>query len=146
MIAVYDAVTRLQNKRPLIHSGIVAEFTCLCAPQGAYSYAAGQGESMHRYLGMVAALMLAGCASNEFQVRERAAIDLKCDSEQVSVKLLERPYMGVTRYEADGCGDSRQYECRARAYSMGLPVGERACRREGGRPTGAAELPGRYGF
>jgi hypothetical protein len=101
---------------------------------------------MYRYLGMLAALLLAGCASNQTQVRERAARDLKCDSEQISVTLLERPYMGVTRYEAAGCGDARQYECRARAYSAGLPIGERSCHREGAGPTGAVELPGTYGF
>ena len=102
---------------------------------------------MYKVLGIVAALAIAGCASNVSQVKERGAIDLKCEPEQVSVTLLERPYMGVTRYEATGCGDTRQYECRARAYSAGVPLGERVCRREGQGPAGAAEIAtGKFGF
>jgi hypothetical protein len=101
---------------------------------------------MLRESAILAVIVLAGCATNETQVRDRASVDLRCDAAQVSVQLLERPYLGVTRYEAEGCGATREYECRARAYSAGLPIGERACRREGSAPSGVVELPGRAGF
>jgi len=74
---------------------------------------------------------LAGCASNNSQVLLKSAQDLNCDEADVHVKLTERPYVGVTRYEATGCGETRSYECRARAYVAGVPMGERACRRTG---------------
>jgi len=77
--------------------------------------------------------MIVGCATNGSQVQLRSAQDLDCDVENVSVKLTERPYIGVTRYEATGCGESRFYECRARAYVAGVPMGERTCRRTGDR-------------
>jgi hypothetical protein len=79
----------------------------------------------------IAAATLAGCASNNYQVRLRGAQDLNCDEANVHIKLTERPYVGVTRYEATGCGDTRSYECRARAYVAGVPMGERTCRRTG---------------
>ena len=79
----------------------------------------------------IALPMLAGCASNSSQVRLRSAQDLDCDAANVHVELTERPYVGVTRYEATGCGASRSYECRARAYVAGVPMGERTCRRTG---------------
>ena len=79
----------------------------------------------------VAISMLVGCASNSSQVLLRSAQDLNCDEASVHVKLTERPYVGVTRYEATGCGESRSYECRARAYVVGVPMGERTCRRTG---------------
>jgi hypothetical protein len=102
---------------------------------------------MYKFLGILATFALAGCATNQSQVRERAAIDMRCDSDEIAINLLERPYMGVTRYEAVGCGETRQYECRARAYSAGLPIGERACRRDGSSPKGTVELPnGKFGF
>jgi hypothetical protein len=82
-------------------------------------------------LAVVASSTLAGCASNTWQVRERSAQDLNCDAANVHVELTERPYVGVTRYEATGCGESRFYECRARAYVAGVPMGERTCRRTG---------------
>jgi hypothetical protein len=75
--------------------------------------------------------MLAGCASNVTQVRTRAALDLACDPSNVDVQLTERPYLGVTRYEAAGCGETRSYVCRAPFYSLGLPLGERTCKRPG---------------
>ena len=81
----------------------------------------------------IAVPMLVGCATNSSQVRLRSAQDLDCDAASVSVKLTERPYVGVTRYEATGCGESRFYECRARAYVAGVPMGERTCRRSGDR-------------
>jgi hypothetical protein len=86
-----------------------------------------------RTIGLVvlALLMIAGCASNNWQVRERSAQDLNCDAANVHVELTERPRVGVTRYEATGCGESRSYECRARAYVAGVPMGERTCRRTG---------------
>jgi len=86
-----------------------------------------------RTIGLVvlALLMIAGCASNSWQVRERSAQDLNCDAANVHVELTERPRVGVTRYEATGCGESRSYECRARAYVAGVPMGERTCRRTG---------------
>ena len=77
------------------------------------------------------ALGLAGCATNVSQVRERGAADLNCDAKAVSVTLVERPYVGVTRYEAEGCGATKAYECTARLFSWGMPIGERTCRREG---------------
>jgi len=80
----------------------------------------------------IALPLLAGCASNNAQVHARGALDLDCDPSNVHVTLTERPYVGVTRYEASGCGASRSYECRARAYVLGLPLGERTCRRTGG--------------
>jgi hypothetical protein len=86
-----------------------------------------------RVLVAIALSTLVGCASNSTQVRLRSAQDLDCDAANVHVRLTERPYVGVTRYEATGCGDSRTYECRARAYVAGVPMGERTCRRTGGR-------------
>jgi len=80
---------------------------------------------------VIAASMLAGCASNNSQVLLKGAQDLNCDEADVHVKLTERPYVGVTRYEATGCGETRSYECRAKAYVVGIPMGERACRRTG---------------
>jgi hypothetical protein len=81
----------------------------------------------------IALPMITGCATNSSQVRLRSALDLDCDAASVSVQLTERPYIGVTRYEATGCGESRFYECRARAYVLGVPMGERTCRRTGDR-------------
>jgi len=74
------------------------------------------------------------------QVLLRSAQDLECDAANVHVELTERPYVGVTRYEATGCGESRAYECRARAYVVGVPMGERICRRTGG-PAGPVVSP-----
>jgi hypothetical protein len=87
-----------------------------------------------------AAATLAGCATNSAQVRLRSAQDLDCDAANVHVQLTERPYVGVTRYEATGCGASRSYECRARAYVAGVPMGERTCRRTGA-PAGPVVSP-----
>ena len=101
---------------------------------------------MYRSIGIIAFLAVAGCATNEAQVRERGAVDLHCDAAAVSVELVERPYVGITRYEAEGCGGTRTYECRARAYSAGLPIGERACRREGDDHNGAIDVGGGYAF
>ena len=80
---------------------------------------------------VVASSTLVGCASNDSQVLLRGAQDLNCDEANVHVTLTERPYVGVTRYEASGCGETRSYECRARAYVGGMPLGERTCRRTG---------------
>lgn len=92
-------------------------------------------------------VLLAGCATNVTQVRQRAAMDLSCESSEVAVELTARPSLGVTRYRAEGCGSERMYECRARLYSAGLPLGERACRREGSRPSAAPDvLGGKVGF
>ena len=77
----------------------------------------------------IAVSTLVGCASNSSQVRLRSVQDLSCDEANVHIKLTERPYVGVTRYEATGCGESRYYECRTRAYVAGVPMGERTCRR-----------------
>lgn len=95
-----------------------------------------------RLIGLVAIVLplLAGCASNSSQVRLRSAQDLDCDAANVHVELTERPRVGVTRYEATGCGESRSYECRARAYVAGVPMGERTCRRTGG-PAGPVVSP-----
>lgn len=82
----------------------------------------------------IALPMLAGCAANTAQVRTRGALDLGCDPANVDVQLTERPYLGVTRYEATGCGQTRSYDCRARFYSLGLPLGERTCKRAGAAP------------
>jgi len=82
----------------------------------------------------IALSMLTGCASNVAQVRTRGALDLGCDPSNVDVQLIDRPYVGVTRYEAAGCGATRSYECRARFYSLGLPLGEKTCKRPGGSP------------
>jgi hypothetical protein len=88
----------------------------------------------------VALLTLAGCATNVSQVQTRGAADLACDISNVSVRLTERPYVGVTRYEAAGCGETRTYECNARAYAIGLPFGQRTCKRSGG-PAGPVVSP-----
>ena len=89
-----------------------------------------------RVVGLVAIAlpMLAGCASNIAQVRTRGALDLGCDPSNMDVQLTERPYLGVTRYEATGCGATRSYVCRTRFYSVGLPVGKRTCKQVGERP------------
>ena len=86
-----------------------------------------------RTIGLVAISlpMIGGCASNSSQVLLRSAQDLNCDEASVHVELTERPRVGVTRYEASGCGETRSYECRARAYVVGVPMGERTCRRTG---------------
>jgi hypothetical protein len=91
-------------------------------------------------LAAIALPILAGCASNSAKVLERGASDLACDAANVSVTLTERPYLGVTRYEASGCGETRSYECRARAYVVGLPLGERTCKRTGS-PAGPVVSP-----
>src|SRR5688572_4124800 len=83
---------------------------------------------------VIALPMLAGCASNTSQVRTRSALDLDCDVSNVNVQLTERPYIGVTRYEATGCGETQSYVCRAQFYSVGLPLGKRTCKRAGERP------------
>ena len=88
----------------------------------------------------IAVPMLAVCATNSAQVLERSAQDLDCDAANVHVERTERPRVGVTRYEATGCGESRSYECRARAYVAGVPMGERTCRRTGG-PAGPVVSP-----
>ena len=87
-----------------------------------------------------------GCASNDSQVREKGALDLGCDASNVSVALIERPYVGVTRYEAVGCGNARAYECNARVYSMGLPIGERSCKRTGGHRGATVGAEGAVAF
>ena len=86
-----------------------------------------------RTIGLVvmALPMIVGCATNSSQVLLRSAQDLKCDEANVHVELKERPRVGVTRYEATGCGETRSYECHARAYVVGVPMGERTCRRAG---------------
>lgn len=82
---------------------------------------------------VVAAIpLLTGCASNVAKVRTRSAVDLDCDPSNVDVQLTERPYLGVTRYEATGCGATRSYQCSARFYIAGVPMGDRNCRRAGG--------------
>ena len=83
---------------------------------------------------VIALSMLSGCAANTTQVRNRGALDIGCDVESVDVRLTERRYLGVTRYEASGCGQTRSYDCRARFYSVGLPLGERICKRAGSAP------------
>ena len=88
----------------------------------------------------VVVLMLTGCATNISQVRARGAADLACDVSNVDVRLTERPYVGVTRYEASGCGEARSYECSARAYAVGLPFGQRTCKRAG-QPSGPVVSP-----
>lgn len=80
---------------------------------------------------VVALPLLNGCASNVTQVRTRGAVDLGCDVTSVDVELTERPYLGVTRYDAIGCGETRSYQCSARFYVAGLPMGDRTCRRAG---------------
>lgn len=90
---------------------------------------------------IVAALpMLAGCASNVTQVRTRGAVDLDCEPSNVNVELTERPYLGVTRYDATGCGSTRSYQCSARFYLLGLPMSDRTCKRAGG-PAGPVVSP-----
>ena len=93
----------------------------------------------------IALTMLAGCASNTAQVRTRGAVDLACDVSEVNVALTERPYVGITRYKATGCGAARSYECRADFYSLGLPLGERTCKRTGG-PADPAFTPTSVAF
>jgi hypothetical protein len=83
---------------------------------------------------VIASSMLTGCASNITQVRTQGALDLGCDPSNMNVQLTERPYAGVTRYEATGCGTTRSYVCRARFYYVGLPVGNRTCKRAGEQP------------
>jgi hypothetical protein len=90
-----------------------------------------------RMMGLVAIAlpMFAGCASNIAQVRTRGASDLSCALANVDVELTERPYVGLTRYKATGCGATRSYECSSQFYTLGLPIGERTCRRAGGDPA-----------
>jgi hypothetical protein len=75
--------------------------------------------------------LLTGCASNVTQVRTQGAVDLSCDPTNVDVKLTDRPYLGVTRYDAIGCGATRSYQCSARFYLAGLPMSDRICKRAG---------------
>lgn len=93
----------------------------------------------------IALPVMAGCASNSETVLEKGALDLACDAANVSVTLTDRPYLRVTRYEAAGCGETRSYECRARAYVVGLPVGERSCKRSGS-PAGFVVSPESVAF
>ena len=95
---------------------------------------------------VIALPMLAGCASNIAQVRTRGALDLGCDLSNVDVQLTERPYVGVTRYTATGCGAARSYACSAHFYSLGLPLGERTCKRAGSGPGEPAITPGSVSF
>jgi hypothetical protein len=80
---------------------------------------------------VVAAFSIAGCASNASKVRTRGALDLNCDASDVNVELTDRPYLGVTRYDATGCGATRSYQCSARFYLVGVPLSTRTCRRAG---------------
>ena len=90
--------------------------------------------------------MLGGCAANETQVRSQGAMDLGCDPSSVSVQLTDRPYLGVTHYEAEGCGTTQSYVCRARFYSLGVPLGERTCKRAGNKPDSVISVvPSIYG-
>jgi len=84
---------------------------------------------------VVAAFAIAGCASNVSKVRTRGALDLNCDTSNVNVQLIDRPYLGVTRYEATGCGAIRSYQCSARFYLVGLPLTTRTCRRADGQAS-----------
>lgn len=79
----------------------------------------------------VAAFSIAGCATNVSKVRERGALDLRCDAANVNVELTDRPYLGVTHYDATGCGQTRSYQCSARFYLVGVPLSSRTCRRAG---------------
>ena len=89
--------------------------------------------SMERWLPalLLTTALLAGCASNVAQIRTKGALDLDCDLSNVNVQLTERPYLGVTRYDATGCGATRSYQCSARYYFLGVPMGDRRCKRSG---------------
>jgi len=53
------------------------------------------------------AVALGGCAPDAAdQVRVRAANDFRCNDDKVSVKDI-----GGEAYRADGCGQSRVYDC-----------------------------------
>jgi hypothetical protein len=91
-------------------------------------------------LAALALPMITGCATNNGKVLERGAADLSCEPSNVHVELTERPYVGVARYEASGCGETRSYECHARFYIAGVPMGERTCKRTGS-PVGPVASP-----
>jgi len=77
----------------------------------------------------------------------RGALDLGCEPANLDVQLTERPYVGVTRYEATGCGATRSYVCSAKFYSVGfIPMGERSCKQAGAGPDAAISPPGRVAF
>lgn len=80
---------------------------------------------------VVAAFSIAGCASNVSKVRTQGARDLSCDVSDVDVELTDRPYLGFTRYDAKGCGETRSYQCSSRFYLWGVPLSSRTCRRAG---------------
>lgn len=56
--------------------------------------------------------LISGCATNKTLVREQAAEEFGCAKDDVDVEFIERPYMGITRYSAQGCGMRRQYVCK----------------------------------
>ena len=72
---------------------------------------------------------VAACSSSKSIVREESTVDLRCDAQDIAVEEVERPYTGVVRYSAEGCGRSITYTCGARVYVAGAPVGEKGCRR-----------------
>jgi len=77
----------------------------------------------------MACLALSGCATNVSTVRNEAAFDLRCDADDVSVELLERPYVGFTRYSATGCGNAVTFQCSKQIWIYGVPIADRECRR-----------------
>jgi len=78
----------------------------------------------------MACLALGGCATNVGTVRNEAAFDLRCDADDVTVELLERPYVGITYYNATGCGDVVTFRCSKHVWFYGLPLGYSACKRD----------------
>ncbi len=90
-----------------------------------------------RYGVLALMLVLSGCATNKAIVREQASMDMGCNPNEISVEFTDRPYVGVTRYSAEGCGMSRHYKCEKWnnllnvVYTQSIPLGiPPACKRE----------------
>jgi hypothetical protein len=70
------------------------------------------------------------CVTNKHTLEELASHDLKCAPEAVTITLESRPYVGVTRYTADGCNRHREYICDKTFWFSGIPVGNASCKRD----------------
>jgi hypothetical protein len=68
--------------------------------------------SISRWCFLLALPAVVGCANAAGVARARAASDLGCDKGQIEVTSL-----GGTSYSAEGCGESRVYDCAASDFT-----------------------------